>query len=288
MAQLLKTANESGAHLLQGSHGLHGGPPRNIVSWIEAETLPDTTADPNAQQGLVCVCRDAKCVKVFCGRPDRVCCYSRNCSICSCFMWYCFSRLCVCVTPTEHKRYRQFQDYRYWQNTTQKKKITDEPKLLSRWSKMTAMPCEKQVYIAVIMTVAVAFPIIPWLVFVLKSSVPLPTDLRLLYNAGVPWAVFATLLWLYLLLLPVFIVLYLFTHYCSCFCVPEVFGWCFKQNNQKRDDFFWVKKEILDKFKKEILDKFNAQKKKKTQKPNPLTKMGNKQLRDSNSATMRS
>ena len=269
MEQLLHTAEQSGAHLFQGTHGLHGGPPQNVVAWIEAETLPDTTAEPGAQQGYICVCRGCLWFQEnFCHRPDNVCCYTSKCSFCSYFMWHFCWPLCLCVTPTEHKRYRQLLDYRDWTERVKGQKEPGDAKLLSRWTKMTAMPCEKHLYIAVLMAFILFLPTLPFIYIAMVGFVPMPSAMRLLAHGGgeANWLPVNIVLWIMLAGHIVLTLLFIFTHYCSFFCFASICRLCYNQKKRKCNSFFWIRKDVLDNYKKNNDKLLDLSKITKTQK----------------------
>ena len=253
MLQLVETATKSGTSLFQGTHGLHGGPPRNIVSWIEAETLPETTTNPSDKQGLLCVCkRCVGCQDCWCHRPDNACCYSPRCSVCPWFMWLCCRPCCVCVTPNEHRRYRQHLDYLDYLEKNKKKKDNEEPKLLSKWIKMTPSPCEKQLYIAFILAIVLVAPAWPYLYFMICGALPFLSTLSLLqFDQEASWLVLYIVIWALLILHIVFTLAFVMTHYHSCFCLASLCGLCYKGKSQG-DDYMWISKEFLKEEKKKV------------------------------------
>ena len=162
----------------------------------------------------------------------------------------------MCATPTELKRYRQQEDFRYWKrqqrdHIERKQPVSKAPKLKARWIKMTAMPCEKQLYIAVYIAGFLALPIIPLAMLAIRGLVPMPNVLYMIYTAGdahvnMGWLALVTVIWLLLPLHVVITPLFVLMHYCSwyyfCCC-------CCKQNQRGRDDFFWIRKDLIDDYK---------------------------------------
>ena len=120
---------------------------------------------------------------------------------------------------------------------------------------MTAMPCEKQLYIALIMAFFLVLPIGPFAFLAVTGFLPMPTALHALVDSvnNSSFAI-AVMLWVCIPLQIVTTLLFLFTHYCSCFCVPSICVCCYKRKHRKSDGFFWIKKDLLDDFNEQVAE----------------------------------
>lgn len=118
---------------------------------------------------------------------------------------------------------------------------------------MTAMPCEKQLLIAAIMSVALVFPVVPFYIFLAQGILLMPEDVSMIVDAGhAEYSSFSVLVYLLLPIHVVATILFLFTHYCSCFLLPSICCCCYKTKYRKCDDFFWIRKDVLDNYKEEV------------------------------------